>query len=119
MILINDLGVDLNKLEGNPSLKVNEMVLKKKYAFPDPYSYFVLSSAGKDYSITSNNSILLNPSKGYYTFPFSIDSGQDNVIRTAQNMFKGSNPLSGDAGFALDYALKKAGRKSPSLSGRL
>lgn len=118
-MLINDLDVDLNKVQGNPSLSVTEMVIKKKYSFPDPYAYFVLSGAGKDYSITSNDSILLNPSRGYYIHPFSINVHQTEVINLAKILFANSNPLSSEAEVALDYALRKAGRMTPNLSGRL
>lgn len=118
-MFVNDLSVDSGELNGNPSVSVSTMTIKKTYDFPDQFSYFILSSAGKEYRISSNNSILLNPAKGYYSFPFSIDMNQPEVIEGAKMFFNGSSPLSGEAILALRYALKKAGKNRPILSGRL
>ncbi len=118
-MLIGDLDWSIEKVKGNPVITVIDMVAKKLYSYPDPYKYFVLSSVGKQYKVLSNRSILINPSKGYYTYPFSIDINQTEVVLIAKEMFKNTKPLSGKALLALDYALKKAQKQTTSFSNRL
>jgi len=119
VMFINDLNLDVDQIKGNPAISVSAMILKKPYSFPDPYLYFILSQAGKEYRVVANNSILLNPSKGYYSYPFSLELSQPDVISISLEFFKNSKPLSGKATLALGYALEKAGKNSTKLSNRL
>jgi len=118
-MLLIDLDLNIEKVKGNPATAVTNMVPKKDYFFPDPFKYFILSSVGKQYSISSNGSILLNISKGYYSLPFTINVGQLEIMNIAMELFKNSKPLSGQAALAIDYALKKAAKKTTSFPDRL
>ncbi len=118
-MLITDLDLDIEKVRFNPAITVTEMVSKKDYAFPDPFKYFILSSVGKQYSILGNGSVLLNPSKGYFSLPFTVDIRQAEVINIAKEIFKNSRPLSGKATLAIHYALNKSAKKTTSLPNRL
>lgn len=118
-MFISDLELNLDRIKGNPTITIEKMEAKKDYSYPDPFKYFVLSPVGKQYSITGNGSILLNPSKGYYSFPFSVNMSQIEILEVATELFKSTKPLSGKAVLALDYALKKATKRRTSLSQRL
>ena len=105
--------------KGNPAVSISNMIAKKSYDYPDPYQYFILSPVGKVYKVLSNNSILLNPSNGYYSYPFSISINQAEIISLSIELFKDSKSLSGKAVLALNYALKKAGKRVTNFSNRL
>jgi hypothetical protein len=118
-MLVSDLELNLEQVKGNPAITIQRVEAKKDYTFPDPFKYFVLSPVGKQYSVTGNGSILLNPSKGYYSYPFSITISQIEVIEVAKKLFKTTKPLSGKAVLAIEYALKKAAKRQTLLSDRL
>ena len=118
-MLINDLNLDTEKLKGNPAINISEMTIKQPYSYPDPYFYFILSSAGRDFKVLSNNSILLNPSKGYYTYPFSLDFNQADVISLSSELFKNTKPLEGEAAIALKRVLKRSERITTKFLNRL
>ena len=119
-MLINNPDLDFGKVKGNPSINLSiNMVVKKAYTYPDPHKYFILSPIGKSYSVVRNHAILLNPSKGYFQYPFLLSESQADVISISKELFQDSKPLSGKALLALDYALKKAPKQSTSFSNRL
>ncbi len=119
-MFINSLDLNIEKIKVNPGVSLsNSMMSKKSYDYPDPYKYFILSAVGKFYTVTGNNSVLLNPAKGYYAYPFSLSINQGDVVIISKELFKNSKPLSGKALLALDYALKKAAKQSTSFLNRL
>ncbi len=119
-MLINNLDLNTQNIQGNPSVSLStNMVAKKLYNYPDPLKYFILSPIGKAYEVIGNHSILLNPSKGYFLYPFSLTTNQVDITSISKELFKNSKPLSGRAVLALDYALKKAAKRSTSFSNRL
>lgn len=119
-MLINNLDLDFEKIQGNPRITLStHMIVKKQYGFPDPHKYFILSPIGKYFKMIGNDSILLNPAKGYFLPPFSLTSSQVDIINISKELFKNSKPLSGKAVLALEFALKKAGKKSTNFSNRL
>ena len=119
-MLINNLDLNAQKIQGNPSISLStNMVAKKLYAYPDPHKYFILSSIGKSYEMIGNQSILLNPAKGYFQYPFSLTTNQVDIASMSKELFKNSRPLSGRALLALDFALKKAAKRSTDFPDRL
>jgi hypothetical protein len=118
-MLISDLELNLERVKGNPTITIQKVESKKDYIYPDPFKYFVLSPVGKQYSITGNGLVLLNPSKGYYSFPFSINISQVEILEVANELFKTTKPLSGKAVLALEFALKKAAKRQTLLYQRL
>ena len=118
-MFVNDLDLNMEKINGNPVASISTVVMKKAYSYPDPYFYFILSPTGRDYKVLGNNSVLLNPSKGYYSYPFSLTTNQIEVISISNEMFRNSKPLSGKAVLALNYALEKAGKRTTGFSNRL
>jgi len=118
-MLVNDVDLDTEKLKGNPAINISEMTIKQPYNYPDPYSYFILSPVGREYKILGNNSILLNPSKGYYTYPFSLTFNQADVVSFSNELFKNSKPLEGEAAIVLNKVLKSSERTTTSFSNRL
>jgi hypothetical protein len=118
-MLVTDLELNLEQVKGNPAITIERVEAKKNYTYPDPFKYFVLSPVGKQYSVIGNGSILLNPSKGYYSYPFSITISQIEVMEAANELFKTTRPLSGKAVMAIEYALKKAAKSRTSLTDRM
>jgi hypothetical protein len=119
-MLINNLDLDVEKIQGNPRITLSaNMIVKKQYSYPDPRKYFILSPIGKSYEVIGNDSVLLNPSKGYFLPPFSLTTSQVDIINISKELFKNSKPLSGKAVLALEFALKKAEKKSTNFSNRL
>ena len=89
------------------------------YKFPDPNKSYILSDAGKNYTIIENSTLLLSVQKGYYPQEFAIGKSDTHIFSIAKNLFGNSSPISGDAKRALDLAIFKAGKSSSSLSNRL
>lgn len=118
-MLVTNLELNQEQVKGNPTITIEKVIAKKDYIYPDPFKYFVLSSVGKQYTVNSNGSILLNPSKGYYSLPFSITASQIEITEVAKELFKATKPLSGKAVLAVEFALKKASKKRTLLSERL
>lgn len=116
---INDIDLNPQKIKGNPVVSISKMVIKKTYNYPDPSLYFILSPAGRNYKVLGNDSVLLNPNKGYYLYPFSLSTNQSEVIFISNELFKDSKILSGKGVQALNYALKKAGKRVTTFSNRL
>jgi len=119
MVLNNHLDLSLRQIKGNLVVSISKMAIKKAYDYPDPSHYFILSTAGKNYKIVGNDSVLLNPNKGYYSYPFSLNINQAEVISISYELFKDTKILSGKAVQALDYALKKAGKRVTPFLNRL
>jgi len=86
---------------------------------PDSKSYFVLSEAGRNYHYEGNDSILLNINKGYYLSEFELTTNRTTVISISNQLFQGTNPLTGKALEVLKYTLKMGGKRDTSLSNRL
>lgn len=119
-MLINNLDLYVEQIQGNPGITLSSnMILKKQYTYPYPHKYFILSPIGKYFKMIGNDSILLNPAKGYFLPPFSLTTSQVDIVQISNELFKNSNPLSGKAVLALEFALKKAEKKSTNFSNRL
>ncbi|SFW99272.1 hypothetical protein [Cytophaga hutchinsonii] len=99
------------------TLHMNAMQITSS-SMVDSSSYFILSDAGKNYTVIGNNAILINFDKGYYASRFNIGVNNPIIISISNNIFKGSEPLSGEPLRALHMALKLSGKKTPTLKNR-
>lgn len=118
MILTNQ-QIDNNSGMFNPSITLNKSLKINKYSYPDPNSYYILSEAGKNYTVVENSSILLvNINKGYYEQNFYINDIKTTVLSMSNNMFGKTKPIDGLAKVALELAISKMGKKEPTLHNR-
>ena len=119
-MIVNPHNIDINQgTISNPSITLLESkTVRNNYSYPDPNSYFILSEAGKDYSIIGNSTILLNFSKGYYEQFFSINDFNSIVLNFSKNLFKNSKPIDGKAKLALEHTILKIGKKQSSFKNR-
>lgn len=118
-MIITEIQRDFNDIRTNPTVMVTKGTSRKQYGFPDPESYFILSNAGKEYSIQGNNAILLNLQKGYFASSFTLNLNQANVMSIASAMFQDSKTLDEASGRALNAAIQKTGLMAPTLPNRL
>lgn len=118
MILISQ-NIDINLEMFNPSITLFENSRINKYSFPDPNSYYILSEAGKYYTVIENATILISPFKEYYEQLFYINDIKSVVLKISNELFKHTNPIEGDAKAALELAIFKSGKKQPTLKNRL
>lgn len=118
-MLISNLHSDFHEISTNPTVMVTKGFTKRQYDFPDERSYFILSNAGKEYSVNGNVAILLNLQKGYFASSFNIGSNQDLVVLISNEMFKGSVQLPELPTKALNLAIRKSAKDKPSLPSRL
>jgi len=103
-----------------PSITLqNESFRKISYEFPDPHRSYILSDAGRNYTVIENFTLLLSFQKGYYPQEFAIKKSDADIFSVSKKLFGNSLPISGDAKRALDLAIKKAGKNIPTLSNRL
>lgn len=118
MILCNP-NLDFDAVMFNPSITLHESAKLNRLSFPDPNSYFVLSDAGKLYTIVENTTVLLNPNKGYYEQVFSITNLNTIVNNIAKELLIGTKPIEGDAKVAFELAIIKSGKKNTLFKNRL
>lgn len=111
-------NIDLNLEMFNPSITLQESSKINKISFPDPNSYFILSEAGKHYTIIENSTVLINPNKGYYEQAFSINNINSYVVNIAKELFIETKPIEGVARVALELAIIKTGKKEPTFKNR-
>jgi len=118
-MILSDSHIDIYLEKFNPSITLHDSSRKKKYSFPDPNSYYILSDAGKNFKIMENSAILLSLQKGYFENMFLISESIKLVLDISNQLFAGSNPIKGVAKDALDLAILKSGKKIPTLKNRL
>lgn len=118
MILTNH-NIDINPEMFNPSISLFENSKVNKYSFPDPNSYYILSEAGKNYTVVGNSTILINPYKGYYEQLFYISDIKSTVLNISNELFNSTRPIDGVARIALELAILKNGKQQPTLKNRL
>lgn len=118
MILTNP-NIDVNTNMFNPSITLCENIKKSKYSFPDPNSYYILSEAGKNYTIEENSTVLVNFRKGYYDQLFYVNDIKTTILSISNKIFSETKPIDGLAKMALEMAVLKAGKKEPTLRNRL
>ena len=112
--------IDIQFTNSIPSITLqNESDRIINYKFPDPYKSYILSDADKNYTIIENSTLLLSVQKGYFPQEFAIKKSDTYIFAMAKKVFNNSSPISGDAKRALDLAILKAGKNSPTLSNRL
>ena len=120
MILTDDSHIDLTLEKFNPTITIHDCSRKKEYSFPDPYSYYILSEAGKNFAIMEENStVLLNLQKGYFDSYFFMSNYSNLILSLSNQLFIGSKPIEGNAKDALDLAILKSGKSTPTLKNRL
>ena len=118
-MILNDNFIDLDTEMFNPSITLHKTSKVEKHSFTDPNSYFILSEAGKNYTISENSTILINPSKGYNEQNFTVTDINSFVLSTSKAIFNGTKPIEGKAKIALELAILKAGKKESTLKNRL
>ena len=118
-MILFDSHIDLYLEKFNPSITLHDSSRKKKYSFPDPNSYYILSDAGKNFKIIENSAILLSLQKGYFDSIFFISESSNLVLDLSNQLFGGSKPIEGIAKEALDLAILKSGKSTPTLQNRL
>lgn len=118
-MILSNAHIDFNIEAFNPSITLCDSPKKSAYSFPDPNSYYILSPAGKNFTVMENSTILLNSNKGYYEQYFTIDDVDSVVLSISNLLFSGTKPLEGMAKEALDLAIKKSGKVVPTLENRL
>lgn len=118
-MILSDSHIDIYLEKFNPSITLHDSFRKKKYSFPDPNFYYILSDAGKNFTIMENSTILLSLQKGYFDSMFFISESTRLILDLSNQLFAGSKPIKGVAKDALDLAILKSGKKSPTLKNRL
>ena len=118
-MILTDSHTDLTPERFNPTITLYDCARKKEYSFPDPNLYFILSEAGKNFTIMENSTLLLNLQKGYFDRIFFMSDYSNLVLSLSGQMFSGSKPIEGIAKEALDLAIKKSGKSHPTLKNRL
>jgi len=118
-MILSNAHIDINIEAFNPSITLCDNLKKRSYSFPDPNSYYILSPAGKNFSVMENSTILLNTDKGYFEPLFTIEDVGAVVFSISNLLFSGTKPLDGLAKEALDLAIKKSGKLTPTLENRL
>ena len=118
-MILSDAHIDINLEKFNPSITLHGSSRKKDYSFPDPYSYYILSDAGKNFKIMENSTVLLSLQKGYYDSIFFISEGSNLILNLSNHLFAGSKPIEGIAKDLLDLAILKSGKPIPTLKNRL
>jgi len=118
-MILSDAHIDLYIEMFNPSVTLHDSSKKKDYLFPDPNSYYILSDAGKNFKVMENSTILLNLQKGYYDSFFSISEINNFILNLSNQLFTNSKPIDGIAKAALDLAIMKSGKSTPTLKNRL
>ncbi len=118
MILTNP-NIDVNVSLFNPSITLCENTKNSQYSFPDPNSYYILSEAGKDYTIEENSTVLINLRRGYYEQLFYVNDIRTKILSISNKMFNETKPIDGLAKIALERAILKTGKKEPTLRNRL
>lgn len=118
MPLLLDAGNHILEENYNPAIFLTENLKGHEIEFPDPNTYFILSDIGKSYSEIGNETILLNPDRGYFEPIFTLDFKRRNIVNSSQELFKGSKALEGDAKRALELAIKKTAKTKTSLNNR-
>lgn len=117
-MILNDNFIDLDTEMFNPSITLHKTSKVEKHSFTDPNSYFILSEAGKNYTISENSTILINPSKDNEQ-NFTVTDINSFVLSTSKALFNGTKPIEGKAKIALELAILKAGKKESTLKNRL
>lgn len=118
-MILSDSHIDLYLEKFNPSITIHASSRKKEYSFPDPNSYYILSDAGKNFKIMENSAILLSFQKGYYESFFYISESTNLLLSFSNQLFSDTRPIEGIAKEALDLAILKSGKTSPTLKNRL
>ena len=118
-MILTDSHIDLTLKKFNPTITIHDCSRKKQYSFPDPYSYYILSEAGKNFTIMENSTVLLSLQKGYYESFFFMSDYSNVILSLSKQLFAGSKPIEGKAKEALDLAIFKSGKSTPTLKNRL
>lgn len=118
-MIITDNNININSEYINSTIVLSNSKIESRFHFPDPNSYFILSEAGKLYTIIENNTILLNPQKGYWLPQFGINEINTQITAISNILFEGSKPIEGKALEALCLAFKKSIKTAPTLKNRL
>ena len=118
--MLSSHSAETNMSYFNPTMTLFESEKINHFSFPDPNTYYVLSDAGKNYSLKEYNmSILINFNKGYFEPIFNVDIHKTKVLNMSNMMFGGTMPISGSAKAALEIAILKIGKKKSTLRNRL
>ena len=118
-MILTDSHIDLTLEKFNPTITIHDCSRKKQYSFPDPYSYYILSEAGKNFTIMENSTVLLSLQKGYYESFFFMSDYSNVILSLSKQLFAGFKPIEGKAKEALDLAIFKSGKSTPTLKNRL
>lgn len=118
-MILSDSHIDITLEKFNPTITLHDSYRKKEYSFPDPNSYYILSDAGKNFMIMENSTVLLSFQKGYFESFFFMSDYSNLILNLSNQLFAGSKPIEGIAKDALELAILKSGKSSPSLKNRL
>lgn len=118
-MILTDSHLDITLEKFNPTITIHDCSRKKEYSFPDPYSYYILSEAGKNFTIMENSTVLLSLQKGYFDSFFFMSDYSSLILSFSNQLFAGSKPIEGNAKDALDLAILKSGKSAPTLKNRL
>ena len=118
-MILTDSHIDITIEKFNPTITIHDCSRKKGYSFPDPNSYFILSEAGRNFTIMENSTVLLNLQKGYFDSYFFMTDYSNLILSLSNQLFAGSKPIEGIAKEALDLAILKSGKSIPTLKNRL